>query len=238
MGEEPFRSVAAKNTHWIIRCGMNEHRILVVDYKVGNHQSVVNALDALGYNVFVSDRKEDILSADAYVLPGVGAFGEAMKNFNELGIAQTLWDQVMVKKKPILGICLGMQILADYSEENGLHKGLGWIEGGVVRLETKKSFRVPHVGWHNIEIIKKEPLFIKAVEDSTFYFDHSYHFTCENPYVAATCWYGSHVVAAVQKDNIFGVQFHPEKSQNNGLKLFRSFFYYLEKTKGVSYKHA
>ena len=137
--------------------------ILIIDYKVGNHQSVENALTFLGYDFLVSDKKEDIRRANVLILPGVGAFGEAMANLKQLGILETLSKEVLVKKKPILGICLGMQIMADYSEENGRHEGLGFIEGGFVKLEAKNGLRVPHVGWNNMKIIKKAPLFSNSV---------------------------------------------------------------------------
>lgn len=206
---------------------MENKKILIIDYKVGNYQSVENALNFLGYNFLVSDKKEDIQKADIYILPGVGAFSEAINNLKKLGILDILSQEVLVKKKPILGICLGMQIMADYSEENGYHKGLGWIEGGFVKLEPKNDLRVPHVGWNNMKIIKKEPLFSRIDEKANFYFDHSYHFKGKKENVSAFCDYGFDVVATFQKENIFGLQFHPEKSQNNGLKLFRSFFDYL-----------
>lgn len=207
---------------------MVNNKILIIDYKVGNHQSVENALKYLGYDFFVSDKKEDIEKFQVYILPGVGAFGEAMNNLKNIGILETLQKEIFENKKPILGICLGMQIMADYSEENGLHKGLGWIKGGFVKLEPKNGLRVPHVGWNDLSIIKKDPLFSRVEQNSSFYFDHSYHFKGEEDVVSATTNYGSDVLAAFQKENIFGVQFHPEKSQNNGLKLFRSFFEYLK----------
>lgn len=206
---------------------MNSKKILIIDYKVGNHQSVENALNSLGYDFLVSNKKEDILNSNLYILPGVGAFGEAMKNLNNFKITQLLKQQVLEKKKPILGICLGFQVFADWSEENGFHKGLGFIKGGVVKFKAKKGFRIPHVGWNTIKIIKKDPLFSKLKDSPNFYFDHSYHLICDDSYASAKCFYGDDFVAAVQKDNIFGVQFHPEKSQSNGLKLFRSFFDYL-----------
>ena len=206
----------------------NSIDILIIDYKVGNHQSVANALARLGYNFRVSGNIEDILNARSYILPGVGAFAEAMNNLRQLGIVQPLQEQVIVCKKPILGICLGMQILADSSEENGFHEGLGWIKGRVLKLNSKKGFRIPHIGWNNLKIIKKDPLFIKTEEYHNFYFDHSFHFTCEDKYITALSNHGTDFVAAVQKDNIFGIQFHPEKSQNNGLKLFRSFFNHID----------
>ena len=206
---------------------MKAKKIIIIDYKVGNYQSVENALNFLGYDFSVSDKKEDIKKAEVYILPGVGAFSEAMNNLKNLGISDTLSEEVLLNKKPILGICLGMQVMADYSEENGYHKGLGWIEGGLVKLEAKNDLRVPHVGWNNIKIIEKEPLFSKIEDGASFYVDHSYHFNGKKEYVSAVCNYGFDVVMAFQKENIFGVQFHPEKSQNNGLKLFRSFFDFL-----------
>ncbi len=202
-------------------------KIIIIDYKVGNHQSVENALNSLGYKFLVSNKKKDIQNAEVIILPGVGAFSEAMTNLKKLGILDVLSKEVLVNKKPILGICLGMQIMADYSEENGYHKGLGWIQGGFVKFESKKGLRVPHVGWNTIKIIKKEPLFSKIKDDASFYFDHSYHFKGKKENISAVCSYGSSVVAAFQKGNIFGLQFHPEKSQNNGLKVFRGFFNYI-----------
>lgn len=207
---------------------INKNEILIIDYGVGNDQSVINSLNFLGYRFLVSNKKEDILRASAYILPGVGAFNEAMKNLSNLGIIDLLKNQVLKEKKPILGICLGFQILADYSEENGFHKGLGIVKGKVVKFKTKKGFRIPHVGWNTLNIIKKNPLFSKLQNNPSFYFDHSYYLECDKSYISAECFYGKNMAAAIQKDNIFGVQFHPEKSQNNGLKLFRSFFDYLE----------
>lgn len=207
---------------------MRDNKILIIDYRVGNYQSVLNALKFLGCDCSISDKKSDILRARAYILPGVGAFGEAMKNLDELELIGLLGEQVVTEKKPILGICLGMQILANSSQEDGSRKGLGWIDGTVEALRKAKGIRIPHVGWNSLEILKKYPLFTKVEENANFYFDHSYRFVCDDKYVSAKCSHGYGFTAAVQKDNIFGVQFHPEKSQNNGLKLFRSFLNYVE----------
>ncbi len=201
-----------------------KNKILVIDYGVGNDQSIINALHFLGYDFSVSSKKDDILHASVLILPGVGAFGEAMKNLHDLKIIDVIKNQVLKEKKPLLGICLGFQVLADWSEENGFHKGLGLISGKVLKLKSQKSLRIPHVGWNTITITKKNPLFSKVDNHASFYFDHSYHFLCDTSYISAQCLYGKPIAAAIQKDNIFGVQFHPEKSQNNGLKLFRSFF--------------
>jgi len=205
--------------------------VLIVDYGVGNYLSVINALKFLGYQFLVSNKKEDIEGARAYILPGVGAFGEAMQNLKQLAIVETLTEQVIVHKKPILGICLGMQLFAEDSEEKGFHEGLGWMKGHVVEIKHKGDLRVPHVGWNSLKITKRDPLFVRTTTEPHFYFDHSYHFRCKAEYISATCHYGDEITAAIQKDNIFGVQFHPEKGQNNGLKFFRGFFHSLESWK-------
>jgi imidazole glycerol-phosphate synthase subunit HisH len=203
---------------------MNQ-KIVIIDYGVGNTYSVSNAIKFLGYKKLkISNDEKIIRGADALILPGVGAFDEATKNLKERNLVDVLNEEVLIKNKPILGICLGMQLLATESEENGLHKGLNWIEGKVKKLNLPEGFAIPHVGWNDIYCKAVDPLFNKSGNHSNFYFDHSYYFDCDDKYVAAYCDYGKKVTAAVQHKNIFGVQFHPEKSQTNGLKLFRSFF--------------
>ena len=204
---------------------MINQKIVIVDYGVGNTYSVSNAIEYLGYHKLkISDQEKIIADADILILPGVGAFEACMSNLRQRNLIAILNEQILVKKKPILGICVGMQMLATYSEENGLHQGLNWIEGRVKKLELSKQYAVPHVGWNNINIKAKTPLFDRLEEDCNFYFDHSFYFECDEKYVSAYCDYGIKVTAAVQRDNIFGVQFHPEKSQTTGLKSFRSFF--------------
>jgi len=145
-----------------------------------------------------------------------------------LSLRAILDDQVLNKKKPVLGICIGMQLMADISEENGHYQGLGWINGTVKKIPPQKNLLVPHVGWNEITpLLGKQVLFSNAVFDNpSFYWDHSYHFECQDEYIAATVDYGTKLTAIIAHDNIFGVQFHPEKSQTNGLRLFRSFFNY------------
>jgi len=197
--------------------------VLVIDYGVGNVTSVCNALKRLGYTYAVSSDKTVIKNAPAYILPGVGAFAEAMRNLKECGLVRLLQNEVLARGKPILGICLGMQVLAEDSCEDGLHKGLGFIPGHVVRIHSGSGVRVPHVGWNELKIHKASPLFVSLHKKPRFYFDHSYHFRTNKRYVAASCSYGGEVTAAVQSKNIYGVQFHPEKSQTSGLRLLRAF---------------
>jgi glutamine amidotransferase len=198
-------------------------KVTIIDYGVGNVHSVANALNLLGYKIKISRSTTDIQQADALILPGVGAFEEAINNLRSYHLEEVLNEQVVHQKKPILGICVGMQMLAEVSHENGLHKGLGWINGEVKKLVLPKQYSIPQVGWNNIQITNNHPLFNLSVQDTHFYFDHSYHFECDEQYLAAFTEYGSKITAAVCKENIYGVQFHPEKSQTSGLKLFRSF---------------
>jgi glutamine amidotransferase len=197
--------------------------VTIVDYGVGNVYSISNSLQSLNYAVRVSSKYEELKKADALILPGVGAFEVAMNHLQKNKLIESLTQLVVQEQKPILGICLGMQLMAESSEENGLHKGLGWIEGHVKKLDVPSPLTVPHVGWNNIVIKKNNELFSRLNNNADFYFDHSYHFQCTPEHRAATCSYGIEVTAAVTKNNIFGVQFHPEKSQVSGLKLFRGF---------------
>lgn len=204
---------------------MNNPTIVIIDYGVGNTHSVLNAIKFLGYKkIIISDSEIIIKKADALILPGVGAFEECISNLKLRKLDIILNESVIVNKKPILGICVGMQLLATTSEENGLHNGLDWIKGSVKKINVPKPLAVPHVGWNDVISKNENILFNRNVENANFYFDHSYHFDCEEQYVAGYCDYGTRITAAVQRENIYGVQFHPEKSQTNGLKLFRSFF--------------
>lgn len=200
-------------------------KIAIVDYGVGNTNSVWNAVSRLGYKAIVTESKQQIMNSDAIILPGVGAFSEAMFNLKSFGLDELLDKQVKMYGKPILGICIGMQVMAEWSEEDGVHAGLGWIPGRVRRLSAE-SVTIPHVGWNEIRI-KNGRNFLTGVDfiDSFDYFwDHSYFFDCEEEFQIATAEYGNKFTAVVAQENIVGVQFHPEKSQDNGLRLFRSFF--------------
>lgn len=205
---------------------MHNPQVLIIDYGVGNHESVANALRRLGVAFAVSSDPGAIAAAPRYILPGVGAFSEAMRNLEARGLIEPLRREVVEGKKPLLGICLGMQVLAEDSTEGGMHKGLGWVPGHVVKLEPDGGARVPHVGWSELAVSAKEPLFSRVPAGSHFYFDHSYHFVAAPEQVAATCEYGGAIVAAIQHGNIFGVQFHPEKSHLAGLRLIKGFLNY------------
>ena len=206
---------------------MEKPLIMIVDYRVGNIHSVGKALEYLGYRSRVSASPDLAEEASAFILPGVGAFGEGMANLRRLGLIEVLNEQVLGRSKPVLGICLGMQLMAESSEENGFHQGLGWIQGRVVRFGEELGVKVPHVGWNDLAPAVKDPLFSRTDQEANFYFDHSYYLECPGELVAARAEYGRGFAAAVRKGNIFGVQFHPEKSQKNGLKLLRGLFSHL-----------
>jgi glutamine amidotransferase len=197
--------------------------IAVVDYGMGNLHSVRNALDLIGADVVVTREPDEIRAAERIVLPGVGAFGECVKNLEAAGLRDVLQEMVIERGTPFLGICLGMQVLATTGEEFGLHQGLGWIPGHVRRLRGEHLL-VPHVGWNEIAPCVESPLFRGLGHAPCFYFVHSYHFVPDDPrIVAATCDYGGPFAAAVLFRNLFATQFHPEKSQEAGLRLLENF---------------
>ena len=199
--------------------------IVVVDYGVGNVRSVVNALAAAGAEARISGRLEDLRAAERIVLPGVGAFADCMESLLATGLVAPLAEEVRDKGKPFLGICVGMQLLAGEGHENGVHRGLGWLPGVVTRFTVEdKGLKVPHVGWNEVIATRPGVLLHGVKERSTFYFVHSYHFACADPdAVTAVCDYGVPFTAAVERGNVFGTQFHPEKSQENGQRVLRNF---------------
>jgi glutamine amidotransferase len=209
---------------------MRQIRIDIIDYGMGNLQSVRSALELLGCNVQISDSHKAFADADALILPGVGAFGEAISNLQQRKLIEPLQRAVVEERKPLLGICLGMQLLADSSEERGNFCGLSLIPGQIKIVPVSGGLRLPHIGWNGVEVLKKEPLFNDIPEGGAFYFVHSYHFDCDRAYVAGVTDYGMDITAAVQKGHIFGVQFHPERSQRKGLYLLRNFVDFAEST--------
>lgn len=199
--------------------------IAVVDYGMGNLHSMAKAIEYVGGEPVVSSREEDLVTAERIVLPGVGAFGEAMENLRATGLLETLEHQVLVRRKPFLGVCLGMQLLARESHEHGQHSGLGWLAAVVLPLPAGGSARVPHTGWNEIDISQPAGSPLGAVPQAeSFYFNHSYHLVPDsNDIAAAWCDHGEPFVAAVITDNILATQFHPEKSQRAGLNFLADF---------------
>ncbi len=196
----------------------------IINYGMGNLQSVKNSLDFLGIpNIFVN-KPQEIDQCDKIILPGVGAFGSAMEKLDKLGFSKTIRDSAR-RKKPILGICLGMQLLFEESEEYGFHSGLGLIKGQVLPLKKEvKKIPVPHVGWNNIHKNKDSVLLQDIKDDSCFYFVHSFYCQPNDKSITiAGTDYGIKFTVAIEKGNVFGCQFHPEKSQAYGLKLLKNF---------------
>ena len=195
-------------------------RITVVDYGMGNLRSVQKIVSRIGAEVRISSTEDDLEWGDRLILPGVGAFADAMKRLRELNLVDILNDQVIARKKPILGICLGMELMARSSTELGHTVGLGWFEADVIGFDRAKGIRVPHVGWNHTEIKKERPLFAGLSGQPTCYYVHSFHMVCEDPKDVLACSeYGGTFTAAIGKGNILGTQFHPEKSQANGFQI-------------------
>ncbi len=207
---------------------MNPTRIDIIDYGMGNLQSVRNALERIGCEVQISSDPASLADADALILPGVGAFGEAMNNLQQRKLIEPLQRAVLDDGKPLLGICLGMQLLADSSDERGNYQGLSLIPGQIREIPVSGGLRLPHVGWNGVSVRKHDPLFRDIRDGGDFYFVHSYRLECDPAYIAGVTDYGTDIVAAVQKERIFGVQFHPERSQHKGLRLLRNFVDFVE----------
>jgi glutamine amidotransferase len=200
-------------------------RVAVVDYGMGNLDSVARAIEECGGRPSVTDRAEDIENATHIVLPGVGAFGDGIRNVRERGLDGILREQAVVGGIPFLGICLGMQLLATRGYEGGMTQGLGWIDGEVRRLEPAgEDHRIPHIGWNEVALTRPAPLFTGIDAGHDFYFVHSYHLVCHDKedVVAVTPYCGG-FVSAIARGRIFGVQFHPEKSQRLGFQVLRNF---------------
>ena len=199
--------------------------IAIIDYGMGNLGSVKKKMNRLGAGSVITFDLDEIRKCDKIILPGVGHFGRAVHEIKQRGIWELLSEQVLVQRKPILGICLGMQLMSTHSEE-GNSEGFGWFDAKVIRFKIKDRtrYKVPHIGWNSLEQKKDSKLLKDLAPDSTFYFVHSYHVECSDQAdVLTTTIYENEFVSAIQKDNMFGVQFHPEKSHDDGENLLRNF---------------
>jgi len=200
--------------------------LVIIDYKMGNLRSVQKAFEKIGCNAIISNDKDIILNAKKLVLPGVGAFKDGMKHLEELDLIETLNKKVLEDKIPILGICLGMQLLSKKSYENGETEGLGWIDAEVIKFEfDNKNLKVPHVGWNEVIFQDEDNLLFSNIENhKDFYFVHSYYFKPHENVTTTTTDYGFEFTSSINKNNIFATQFHPEKSQKNGLQILKNFW--------------
>ena len=200
--------------------------IAIIDYGSGNLAAIANIYKHLKVPHQITADADAIRAADRYVLPGVGAFDATMRYLKQSGLVDLLNEQVLEKRKKVLGICVGMQILAEASEE-GVLSGLGWIRGQVKKIDVSRIAsgpRLPHMGWNSVDLTKSSRLFNEVDVERGFYFLHSYYFgAAENEDVMATVEYGDSFPCAVNHDNVYGVQFHPEKSHANGVAIFRNF---------------
>uniref|UniRef100_UPI00405715F8 imidazole glycerol phosphate synthase subunit HisH n=1 Tax=Acetatifactor sp. TaxID=1872090 RepID=UPI00405715F8 len=203
--------------------------IAIIDYDAGNIKSVEKAILSLGEEVILTRDAQTILSADGVILPGVGSFGDAMEKLHAYGLVDVIHECVE-KEIPFLGICLGLQLMFESSEETPGVKGLHLLDGKVLRIPAESGLKIPHIGWNNLHFPKEGRLFKGLPDDSYVYFVHSYYLAAENEeIVAATTEYGTLIHASVEKGNVFACQFHPEKSSDVGLKILKNF---IEVTRG------
>ena len=200
--------------------------ITIVNYGSGNIQALATVLKRLDVPFAVADSPAGLADADRIILPGVGAFDQAMNELDASGLRGALDEQVLARRRPLLGICVGMQMLAKSSEE-GRARGLGWIDAEVKRFDhaaVGKRTQLPHMGWNTVEPVRGDPLFESVVPEHGYYFLHSYYVACRDASDSlAVTDYGARFTSAVRRDNIYGVQFHPEKSHQNGVQLLRNF---------------
>ncbi len=198
--------------------------IAIIDYGVGNLASVQKAFSFIGYNSIITSNHAEILAADKVILPGVGAFADAMNSLEKTNMISVI-HKVAEKETPLLGICLGMQLMFDYSTEGGERvQGLGLLKGSITQFPLDMGLKVPHMGWNSLQIKQHNGIFKGIQENSYVYFVHSYYLTAQNNYdVGATCHYGIEFDCAVCKGNIMGTQFHPEKSGDVGLNILKNF---------------
>ena len=197
--------------------------IAIIDYDAGNIKSVEKAFMALGQEVVVTRDKDTILQADGVILPGVGAFGDAMQKLRDFELIETI-HKVVEKNTPFLGICLGLQLMFESSEETPGVEGLGLLKGKIVRIPQGEGLKIPHIGWNNLSYPNEGRLYKDIPENSYVYFVHSYYLQADEPQIVkATTEYGVTIHASVEKGNIFACQFHPERSSSVGMKILENF---------------
>lgn len=198
--------------------------IIIVDYGLGNLLSVAKAFEEVCANerVIISGDPKDLSDASRIILPGVGNFRIGMRNLHQRGLIESLQKEVIEKGKIFLGICLGMQLLVEIGEEGGETTGLGWIPGRTRKLKAA-NLKLPHIGWDDVQFLDSHPIFKNIPRNKEFYFVHSYCVDCPSEYIIARCIYEEPFAAAIQKGNVFGTQFHPEKSRESGLRLLKNF---------------
>lgn len=197
--------------------------IAMIDYDAGNIKSVEKAIVLLGEDVILSRDRDEILGADKVILPGVGSFGDAMANLHKYDLVPVI-HEVVNRKTPFLGICLGLQLLFQKSEESPGVEGLGVLEGEILRIPHQEGFKIPHMGWNSLHLQNEGRLFKGITEDTYVYFVHSYYLKAkEETIVKATTEYCTQIHASVEKENVFACQFHPEKSSSFGLKILQNF---------------
>ncbi len=197
--------------------------IAIIDYDAGNLKSVQKAVNFMGEEAVISRDRNEILSADKVILPGVGSFGDAMEKLNKYGLVNTIYD-VVDKKLPFLGICLGLQLLFERSDESDGVSGLGILKGEILRIPEAPGLKIPHIGWNSLRFMNDGRLFKDIDDDEYVYFVHSYYLKAAEPeIVKAVTEYGTIIDASVEKDNVFACQFHPEKSGDVGLRILKNF---------------
>lgn len=197
--------------------------VAIIDYDAGNIKSVEKALISLGEEAVITRDRDEILAADHVILPGVGAFGDAMDKIRRYGLEEII-KEVVAKGTPFLGICLGLQLLFESSEETVGVEGLGILKGKIVKIPDNQGLKVPHIGWNSLKFPNKGRLYEGLSEDSYVYFVHSYYLQAEDEdIVVATTEYATHIHASVEKGNVFACQFHPEKSSDVGLQILKNF---------------